>query len=108
MFESLVESRPGINGPTQLKSLSCFSIFYDEPSEFSFQNNLEFVPFLSFICYILLPKKSWIKMKHFFQFSNIHIQFLLNRVSELCGICSELTKNPITEAKNASYDHVPT
>lgn len=78
MFESPFESGPGISGLTQLKSLSHFSIFYDEPFEFSIQNNLEFMPFFSFVCYILLPKKSQIKMKHFVQSNNIHIQFLLN------------------------------
>lgn len=92
MFESPFENGPGINGLTQLKSLSHFSIFYDEPFEFPIQNTLDFMPFFSCVCYILLPKESQIKMKHFVQSNNIRIQFLLNRVSKCGGFCSGLTK----------------
>lgn len=64
---------PGVSGLTQLKcesvpltlshfsifcdeSLSHFSIFYDESLEYSIQNNLEFIIFFCFICFMPLPK----------------------------------------------------
>lgn len=40
-------------------------------------------------------------MKHFVQSNNICIQFILNWVLKFGDFCSELTKNHITEVKNA-------
>lgn len=106
-FESPSESGPGINGLTQLKSLSHFSIFYDEPFEFSIQNNLEFMPFFSFIYYTLIPKKIPDQNETLCSIQQCFYPISFKWSFKTCWALFWIDKKSYYRVENASYDHMP-